>query len=125
MFGGRSVDIAQWILSEHVQPCSLGLVVYMYSLLGFESQEEMTAIKAYLPQLSLTASVWTGGIYDSHCDSYKWIGSDTLVDGSMFESGLDSLDSNRNVCLRSSNGKLAAFNNGIGFAAICEDYAEW
>ncbi len=43
----------------------------------------------------------------------------------MFESGSDTLDSNRNVCLRSSNGKLAAFNNVIGFAAICEDYAEW
>ncbi len=93
------------------------------SPIGYETQAELSAMVAYLPTLSLTQSLWTGGQYDSDSNSYKWIGSNTPVDGSMFESGLDSLNSNYNVCLRASSGKLAAFNNGIGFAAICEDYA--
>ncbi len=41
----------------------------------------------------------------------------------MFGTSMNSVQSDYNVFLKPSDGKLGALSNGISFAGICEDYS--
>ncbi len=95
---------------------------FSYFPAGFESEAELSAVIAQVPSLGLTSWIWTGGQYDTDSNNYKWIGSDTTVDSTMFGT-MNTIDSDYKVFLRPDPGELGALSNGISFAALCEDYS--
>ena len=87
-----------------------------------ETMEEIIAVHTAVKNIG-TAWFWLGGKYNNTSGKYYWVGSGVDADvAAMYETYPPTGRSDYNLVLRRPFGNIFAYQSGITFVTLCEEY---